>query len=385
MRKSDVAPLLHACLVPALGHPHVHAMLPPPAPRAPVWTGIGHLISEAERAIGDLKAYMVAWEYPDMVTRSLARREAVSSSQIEGTRTTLPQLLDYEATQAPGTAPPDAPTTERYVVALDAGLAAVRTGGRAALSAELVQRLHATLMVFEPNCQPGQYRDEQVFIGAGRIEDATFVPCPPDAIAPAMLELERDVLQYAPGEEDTFALPLIVQVAIAHAQFETIHPFVDGNGRTGRILMPLLFASEGLPAIYVSGPLLRHKRSYYDSLQAVQLRGDWVPWITMMCRVAIQACAEARALATELTALVTSYRVCGGFRRKSAAWRLAPKLIGNPSLTANMAAAILDVSHRAALTGLYQLEHIGAVARVDQPGREQLFRASAIIGRLSRP
>ena len=386
MRKSDVAPLLHACLVPALGHPHVHAMLPPPAPRAPVWTGIGHLISEAERAIGDLKAYMVAWEYPDMVTRSLARREAVSSSQIEGTRTTLPQLLDYEATQAPGTAPPDAPTTERYVVALDAGLAAVRTGGRAALSAELVQRLHATLMVFEPNCQPGQYRDEQVFIGAGRIEDATFVPCPPDAIAPAMLELERDVLQYAPGEEDTFALPLIVQVAIAHAQFETIHPFHDGNGRTGRALFHSMLRRGGLTrnvTVPVSAGLLSDTERYFHALGRYR-QGDADAIVLAFADAVFAGINNGRTLVAELQEVSAHWESVVPSRRGSAGASLRTFLLQQPVVTVQMLADELGVSLVSASTAIGRYVDAGVLVQTNNFKRNRIWHSPDVLAALDR-
>ena len=388
MRRSDIAQPLHQYLVPADGHPNVAEMMPPPAPRGPdpSWAGSAALIQEAERAVTDLKAYMAAWDYPEMITRSLARREAVSSSQIENTRTTLPQLLDYEATRSMDGVPSDAPTTERYVVALQAGLDDVRAKGRQALDLTLINRLHAILMEFEgAHAQPGGYRKVQAYIGTGRIEDATFVPCPPGAIADAMKEFERETLHYAPKDEDQFALPLVVQVAIAHAQFETIHPYMDGNGRTGRILMPLIMASEGLPAIYVSGPLLARRQAYYNALKQVQLRGNWGPWISLLCRVVIEACAQARALAQDLDAIVLKWRLHGGLRRNSAAWRLTPYLIGNPSVTANKVAELLKVSHRSALSGLYQLENIGAVRKVEANGREQLFRATDIIARLNMP
>ena len=123
----------------------------------------------------------------------------------------------------------------------------------------------------------GQYRDTQAWIGSGRIEDAVYVPAPPACIATCMLDLESPMLKYERREDEQWALPIAIQIATAHAQFETIHPFTDGNGRTGRLLMPLILPAEGYPPLYLSGQLLRHRRAYYDALSDVQLRWDWTP------------------------------------------------------------------------------------------------------------
>jgi Fic family protein len=220
----------------------------------------------------------------DMVTRTLARREAVMSSQIEGTQSGLHQLLTYEATQGRGGMPADVRITEYYVSALAHGLERVRAGGRAVLGLALIHELHALLMRDETMHLPiGAYRENQVWIGSTkRIEDATFVPAPPAYVQGCMEEMAASILQYAAREDEQTALTLLAQLAIAHAQFETIHPYHDGNGRTGRLLMPLMLAAEAYPPLYISGALLRAKSQYYAALASVQLRGEWGPWLDLL-------------------------------------------------------------------------------------------------------
>src|SRR5258708_69787 len=168
--------------------------------------------------------------------------------------------------------------TERYVAALQHGLERVRVGGRAVLDLALIHELHALLMQDEATHFPvGAYRETQVWIGPTlRIEDATFVPAPPARVKGCMEEMAASILKYAPREDEQTVLTILAQLAIAHAQFETIHPYHDGNGRTGRLLMPLMLAAEGYPPLYLSGALLRAKSQYYAALASVQLQGNGV-------------------------------------------------------------------------------------------------------------
>lgn len=267
-----------------------------------------------------------------LLTRTLARREAVQSSQIEGTHADLPQLLTYEATLGLDGLPADVKITERYVHALQHGLDAIaERGGRNALTIGLIDELHAILMQNAPTGFPrGRYRTQQVWIGAGRIEDAAFVPY--SARARRGLhgqEMERSVLPYAPREDEYGVLTLVPQLAIAHAQFETIHPYMDGNGRVGRLLLPLMLAAHGLPPLYVSGPLLRHRNTYYRALTDVQLRGDWDPWVSLLARAIVEASDDS--ISITLSTLQAEWKtLLGKFRSDSATRRLPAFLIGHP-------------------------------------------------------
>lgn len=387
MRRNDVAPKLRHLLVPVQGRPHIAAMLPPPVPRAlPSGAFSAPLANEAERALGRLQGLTEHWPAYDLLTRTLARREAVQSSQIEGTKTNLGQLLAYEATHSAQGLPADVRVTEQYVHALQLGLDAIRANGRRALNLELIGKLHALLMQHEAVEPKGSFRTEIAWIGAGRIEDASFVPSPPAAINAGMRELETEMLQYHSRQDEIGALSLVAQVAIAHAQFETIHPFTDGNGRVGRLLMPLMLAAGGHPPLYLSGSLMRHRAGYYAALNRVQLQGDWRPWLDMLSRAIIESAGEAVQLAQDLDALVAQWDiVLRDYRRDSVARRLPPLLIGHPVVTASHVAALLAVSHRSALTGIQTLIRENILVEADTRGRGRTYLAHAVLARLNKP
>lgn len=389
MRKGQLSIERQARLVRCAEHPHVLALLAPSAPRR--LAGIERhfaLLAEAAHALGRVDGVLQGIPNRDRVTRTLARREAVESSQIEGTRSDLPQLLLYEATRGMDGLPTDVKITERYVQALQSGLDAIRTGGRRALTLDLVNQLHATLMQDAPADFPaGRYRPGQVWIGAGRIEDAIFVPTPSSYLEQAMGEFERDVLQYRPKEDEQTELPVISQVAIAHAQFQTIHPYQDGNGRTGRLLMPLLLAAEGHPPLYLSGHLLRHKQAYYDSLASVQLRGDWGAWIHLLARAIIASCGDAIAIARDLATIQASWEhQVRTSRADSVLHRLPAFLIGHPVVTVRQIAENLGVSIPVANQAAARLKNAGILEDVDAQRKwGRVFRAREVLERLDRP
>ena len=257
------------------------------------------------------------------------------SSQIEGTKSDLHQLLTYEATHGTGGMPADVRVTERYVAALQLGLERVRASGRSVLDLALIHELHAVLMQDEATNFPiGAYRKDQVWIGPTlRIEDATFVPAPPDQVQGCMAEMAASILQYAPREEEPTTLTIMARLAIAHAQFETIHPYHDGNGRTGRLLMPLMLAGEGYPPLYLSGALLRAKSEYYAALASVQLRSEWGPWCEILGRAVVESSDESISIAEDLLAVAENWEQdLHGYRAHSATRRLPRFLIGHPVL-----------------------------------------------------
>src|ERR1700754_2439722 len=234
MRKTDLSVERQRSLVKCdAPYTHCHALVPPATPRVlSISANVSSSLHLAHEALGRLQSSVASLPNTDLITRTLARREAVQSSQIEGTQTQLPELFEYEATQGTGEATADAKITERYVVALKEGLDSLQQSGRDGLSIATVKRLHAVLMQDATDrLRAGEWRDTQAWIGAGRIEDATFVPPPPSHIDTCMVELEKSMLQYARGEEEHYEISVIARLAITHAQFETIHPFADGNGR----------------------------------------------------------------------------------------------------------------------------------------------------------
>jgi len=388
MRREDVARDRQPYLVPALGYPHVCALVAPPTPRRLVLERSHDVgFAEAHAALGRLQGTLDRIPNVDMVTRTLARREAVKSSQIEGTRTDLSQLLTYEATHGVAGLPPDVRVTERYVTALQHGLDRVRANGRGALTLTMLNELHAILMQDEGPAHPiGAYRVNQAWIGSTlRIEDATFVPAPPAQIAGCMEEMAASILQYAPREDEQASLSLLAQMAIAHAQFETIHPYHDGNGRTGRLLLPLLLAAEGYPPLYLSGSLLRARTEYYAALAAVQLRGDWSPWLALLARAVIEACQDSCAIALDLVALAERWETqLQVYRSDSAIRRLPRLLISHPILSVAQAARELGVSVAAANGALNNLLKAGIVSLVNERQWGRVFQATEVLQRLDR-
>lgn len=388
MRREDVAEDRQAYLVPAPGHPHVCALVAPPTPRALVLRRSHEPgFARAHAALGQLQGTLDRIPNVDMVTRTLARREAVKSSQIEGTRTDLSQLLTYEATQSAHGLPPDVRVTEQYVVALQHGLRRVRADGRPALSPALLNELHAILMQDDHSGTPGgAYRTTQAWIGSTpRIEDATFVPAPPAYIAGCMDEMAAGILQYEPREDAQTSLSILAQMAIAHAQFETIHPYHDGNGRTGRLLLPMLLAAEGLPPLYLSGSLLRARTEYYAALAEVQLKGNWGPWVELLARAVVEACQDSIAIAVDLIALAERWEAqVQRYRADSAIRRLPRFLIGHPALSVQQAAEGLGVSVAAANSALNKLREAGIVSLVNERRWGRVFQAAEVLQRLDR-
>lgn len=385
MRQSDVAPHLRQYLVPVEGKPNVRAMVAPPAPRQlPAGSGSPALAHAASQALGRLIGAMEGWSNPDILTRTLVRREAVQSSQIEGTKTELDELLTYEATWSAEGLPADVRTTQHYVEALQHGLGAVRSGGRSALDCELVKEMHAMLMEHE-NVPKGIYRDIQAWIGTDRIEDASFVPTPPADIDACMRDLEQNILHYAPREDEQAELTALAQMAIAHAQFETIHPFNDGNGRTGRILMPLILAAEGLPPLYLSGMLMRNRAGYYAALKQVQLQGNWGPWMDMTYCAVLEATDDCVSLAEDLRAIRGIWLdATASYRSHSVARRLPAMLIEQPVVTTNTVAALLGVSVVAAAKGINELMRLGILKAKDERTWGRTFHAAAVLDRLNQ-
>lgn len=389
MRRDQIAKDRQPYLVPAEGYPNACALVAPPTPRIlPLVRRDEAGFPNAYGALGRLQATLKHLPNVDMVTRTLARREAVMSSQIEGTKSDLHQLLTYEATLGTGGMAADVRITEHYVEALQYGLERIRVGGRAELNLALIHELHRLLMQDEAAEFPvGAYRKAQVWIGSSRrIEDATFVPAPPARLQGCMEEMAAGILQYMPHDEEQTVLTILAQLAIAHAQFETIHPYHDGNGRTGRLLMPLLLAAEGYPPLYLSGALLRAKSDYYAALACVQLQGDWGPWLRLLSHVVVESCDEAVSIAEDLFALAQGWeKELHSYRADSATRRLPRFLIGHPVLSVQQAAAGLKLSIPAANNALNNLLAAGIVSLVNERQWGRIFQATPVLRRLDQP
>jgi Fic family protein len=323
------------------------------------------------------------------VTRTLDRREAVRSSQIEGTGSEVDDLLTFEATGNDEGLPPDVVVTLNYVKAVEYGLQMIARDGIGALTINLIQGLHAQLMNGVPGYGdvPGQIRTRQNWIGGVRIYDAKFVPPPPARVAECLEDLVG-VLQYVPAEEEFFEVPLVIRLAIVHAQFETIHPFIDGNGRVGRILLPLMLAAEGYPPVYLAGFLKANQDVYYQTLGAVQLRGEWTEWVRFIATGVEISCRESIQIARELTAIVERWKEAVAtlkLRADAAAYQLPDFLIGTPVVTVNQVLKSLGIAFPAANKALAQLHELGIVEPLKDQKRNRTFVAREVIAVLSRP
>ena len=276
------------------------AFLPAPLPPAPPLAfddRLAGLLEAASHALGRLDGVSAAID-PGHLLYVYVRKEAVLSSQIEGTQSTLTDLLQYEAEGAPGAPVDDVREVSRYVAALDHGIARLRAG--MPLSLRLVRELHGVLMAEGRGSQqtPGEFRRTQNWIGGTRPGTARFVPPPVPEMHESLANLER-FLNDVPHRT---VAPLL-KAGIAHAQFETIHPFLDGNGRVGRLLITCVLHAEGVlaePVLYLSLYFRQHRADYYDALQRVREAGDWEGWLAFYLdgvdAVAREAADTARAL-----------------------------------------------------------------------------------------
>lgn len=257
----------------------VRAFVPfplPPVPALEMTPSRQRLLERATLAVGRLDSISTLLPDPHLFLYSYVRREAVLSSQIEGTQSSLSDLLLYELEEAPGSPVDDVVEVSNYVAALQHGMERLRGGFP--LSNRLLREMHALLMAQGRGSdkQPGEFRHSQNWIGGTRPGNARFVPPPPDEVAPCMAALEKFL------HDEAAAMPVLVRAALAHVQFETIHPFLDGNGRLGRLLIALLLHLGGLlsdPLLYLSLYLKQHRDSYYDLLNRVRTGGEWEAWV----------------------------------------------------------------------------------------------------------
>jgi Fic family protein len=290
---------------------------------------------------------------------SFVRKEAVLSSEIEGTQSSLADLLLWELEEAPGVPLDDVEEVSRYVAALEHGVARVRGGFP--LSARLLREIHAKLMTGAAGGAraPGEFRRTQNWIGGTRPGNAHFVPPPPDRVARCLSALEL-FLHDKPART-----PPLIKAALAHVQFETIHPFLDGNGRVGRLLVTLILCVENVlrqPLLYLSLYFKQHRAAYYRRLDRVRTDGDWEGWCEFFADGVIETATSAFTTAQRLNALFADDRAriaALGARASSSALTVHGVLEQRP---------LASVSHLAEATGLSFPTIAGAVGRLEQLG-----------------
>lgn len=272
------------------------------------------LLSRADRALGRLDGSIQTLPHPDLFVYMYVRKEAVLSSQIEGTQSSLQDVLAAEAKILAPDRPQDVDEVVNYVRAMNYGL---RRLSELPVSVRLIREIHAHLLhgVRGSHLTPGEVRTSQNWIGPGgcSLNEATFVPPPPHEVAQHLADLERFVHSETP-------LPILISIGLAHAQFETIHPFLDGNGRVGRLLITFLLCEQEIllkPVLYLSHYFKRHRQEYYDQLQSVRDRGTWEEWLTFFLRGIVEVSNQATETARRILTLRESHRqtITDGFGR----------------------------------------------------------------------
>ncbi|AND67717.1 cell division protein Fic [Dyella thiooxydans] len=354
----------------------------PPLPPIDWNPALRRRFDDALVALGRLDAVSTLLPNAALVLYSFIRKEAVLSSQIEGTQSSLADLLLYEIDEQPGVPVEDAQEVSRYVAALEHGLARLRGGFP--LSLRLIGEMHAVLLDHPQGRgkTPGEFRRSQVWIGGTRPGNAVFVPPPADAVADCLGDLER-FLNDVP--EST---PPLIKAALAHVQFETIHPFLDGNGRIGRLLIVLQLVHDGLlrePLLYPSLFFKKHRPLYYELLNAVRLQGDWERWLDYFAEGVEQSATQAVATAKQLLALVDQDRdrIATLGRSATSALAVLQALQRQPVTSA---AALVKATGLALATVnrmLVQLVDAGIVSELTQRQRDRIFSYRAYVDALN--
>jgi len=276
----------------------------PPDPAIKIDAELSRDLSEADRTLGRLDGVATVLPNPDLFISMYVRQEAVLSSQIEGTQSTLEDVLQFEIDSKGREFPKDIQEVVNYVRAMNYGLERLKT---LPLSLRLIREIHGKLLegVRGSNRTPGEFRTSQNWIGpAGcTLTDATFVPPPVHEMHEALDNTEKFLHDHS--------FPLLIQCGLAHAQFETIHPFLDGNGRVGRLLITFLLCQKqalGRPLLYLSHYLKEHRAEYYDRLTAIRKDGDWEGWLKFFVRGVCEVSQEATEKARNILGLREQHR-----------------------------------------------------------------------------
>lgn len=359
------------------------AFFPEPVPRqVQLPPEVMVLLDEATGAVHRLGGVGRLIPNPHLLIGPHLRLEAVLSSRIEGTKTDVTQLLRYEAGQKP---PPDeaddAREVRNYVLAMEHGLRRVRGGFP--ISIRLLREMHELLLsgVRGQNRRPGELRSSPVWIGGNTLTDAVFVPPPPEEMSVVLSDLERFL-----HEHD---LPLLVQLAFAHYQFEVIHPFLDGNGRIGRLLIPLVLVLRGAlpePLLYLSAYFEQHRSEYYDHLLLTSQRGDLLPWLTFFLHGVRRQARDAEERTVRLVELQHGMRnelLDEG--KPNSVIRLAEHLFSTPILTAASTASLLGVTRPTAHAAIDALVERGDLHEVTGRERGRIYEAPRIFDAVYGP
>ena len=375
----------------SVGGEVVRAFIPSPLPPVPALDLTGEreaLIERATLAIGRLDSVGILLPDPQLFLYAYVRKEAVLSSQIEGTQSSLSDLLLFELDEQPGVPMDDVAEVSNYVAALDHGMA--RLAGGFPLSNRLLREMHERLMAGARGNKksPGDFRRSQNWIGGVRPGKAHFVPPPPNAVEPCMAELELFMHGQAAGSIDLVPTSTLTKAALAHVQFETIHPFLDGNGRLGRLLIALLLHESGMlsqPLLYLSLYLKQHRSTYYELLDGVRVHGDWEAWVEFFLEGVEQTAQGAVDTAQRLAALFQAdeRRMQEAGRRAASASRLLSALRERPVSNLNQLCEQTGMTFPTASKAMGHLIEVGIARELTGRRRNRVFVYDAYLGILN--
>ncbi len=357
------------------------AFVPAPLPPRLVYDSeLALALSAADAAISELSGLGRQLPNPHLLIAPYVRREAVLSSRIEGTRASLSDLLLEEASRASGPRHGDVHEVRNYVLALDYG---IKRLGKLPLSLRLVREVHERLMrgVRGDRATPGEFRRSQNWIGPAGSMPATapYVPPPPSEMKEALFEWERFV-------QSRGKIPDLIQCALVHEQFEAIHPFLDGNGRVGRLLITLFLAERerlSQPLLYLSEFIERRRQEYYERLQRVRTDGDWRGWIVYFLEGVRWTARRAMSQAAKLADLRETMR--RRLRDRGKALRLVDELFMNPYITVAAAQRLLEVTNPTARQIVQLLEREGVLEEVSGRSWGRIYLSKPILKAIEHP
>lgn len=361
-------------------HDAHYGVVPPPPPEGIVGIrGADGAHGLAMKAIQ--KADRIAATLPDhfALSRILVRQEAVNSSAMEGTHSTLDAVLEAEESEQGQDADEATVQVRDYAAALEAALRLVMERGREALSLRLIQDLHRNVMAGDTQYEdtPGETRDRVVWIGGGKNPgNSDFNPPPPDRVMACM---EDQIAYLRTDSMQPLQQSIILRLAIAHSHFEAVHPFRDGNGRVGRLLIPLMMAADGHAPLYLAPYVNINKPRYIDGLKAAQQRLDYAPLVNVLSDAIIATVREAEVTTDALNRLLPIWRARRKFRAGSAALRALDLLVGFPVVTARRLSEQLQVTFASANKGIAQLVNARVLREHSGKARGRIFIAPDVL------
>jgi Fic family protein len=358
------------------------AFMPAPLPPALEWTPrLIRVLSDADRLIGRLAGEGGRLPNPHILIRPFLRREAVLSSKIEGTQATLGELLAAEAGAVVDRSPEDLREVGNYIVALEHGIAQLN---KLPLCVRLIRELHSKLMtdVRGDQATPGEFRRSQNWIGkpGSTLATASFIPPPPGEVEPCLAAWETFLYKSE--------LPPLVTIALAHYQFEAVHPFLDGNGRVGRLLIMLFLIEQKIlpaPLLYLSAFFEATRRDYYEGLRGVSERGAWNDWLEYFLIGVARTSQDALSRASRINAMLAQWQRLVAGESTNTPLRIVDLLAANPFITATGIAGELGVAFTTAQRAIERLERVAIVKRATDAKRDRVYCAQALLDILEEP